>query len=180
MIGGVSVLPVDSQSSVARLGGEVSLSFSRLCSFFGSWSRSQRASSARLPPHPRLFVIGEVRGGLKDNDWLADEGRLKFPLFLDRRLKRAVNLFFILALIVCVLGSGWSPLPVTLSLVPSQEDLKMAEASGGRVSLPAPAQLDNQYIQGVSAVIFSDHRLAYQAPLHGAPAATSLENRNAL
>ena len=39
----------------------------------------------------------------------------------------------------------------------------MAEASGGRVSLPAPAQLDNQYIQGVSAVIFSDHRLAYHA-----------------
>ena len=73
----------------------------------------------------------------------------------------AVNLFFILALIVCVLGSGWSPLPMTLSLVPSQEDLKMAEASGGRVSLPAPAQLDNQYIQGVSAVIFSDHRLAH-------------------
>ena len=98
---------------------------------------------------------------LKDNNWLAHEGRLKFPLFLDRRLKRAVNLLFILALIVCVLGSGWSPLPVTLSLVPSQEDLKMAEASGGRVSLPAPAQLDNQYIQGVSAVIFSDHRLAY-------------------
>ena len=69
--------------------------------------------------------------------------------------------FFILALIVCDLGSGWSPLPMTLSLVPSQEDLKMAEASGGRVSLPAPAQLDNQYIQGVSAVIFSDHRLAH-------------------
>ena len=86
---------------------------------------------------------------------------LKFPLILDRRLKRAVNLFFILALIVCVLGSGWSPLPMTLSLVPSQEDLKMAEASGGRVSLPASTQLDNQYIQGVSAVIFSDHRLAY-------------------
>ena len=39
MIGGVSVLSIESQSSAARLGGEVSLSFSRFCSFFGSWSR---------------------------------------------------------------------------------------------------------------------------------------------
>ena len=49
------------------------------------------------------------------------------------------------------------------SLVPSQEDLEMAEAPGGRVSLPASTQLVNQYNQGVPAVIFSDHRLAYHA-----------------
>ena len=35
----------------------------------------------------------------------------------------------------------------------------MAEAHGGRVSLPVLTELDIQYIQGVSAFIFSDHRL---------------------
>eukprot|EP01043_Picozoa_sp_COSAG02_P096657 COSAG02_NODE_32936_length_508_cov_0.801956_1_plen_78_part_01 len=63
------------------------------CDFSSRWwaKRRERPNLARLPPHPRLFVIGEDRG--LRFDWLADEGRLKFPLFLDRQLKRAVNLF---------------------------------------------------------------------------------------
>ena len=52
MIGGVSVLSIDSQSSAARLGGEVSLSFSRFCSFFGSLSR-RTFSHPEGCAHPR-------------------------------------------------------------------------------------------------------------------------------
>ena len=93
--------------------------------------------------------------------WLAAEGRPKPPLVLDRQVKRAVNLFFVIVLSVCVLGRGCSPLPVTLSLVPSREGPRVAEALRGRVPSPASTQLDIQYNQGVSAVIFSDHRLAH-------------------
>ena len=48
----VSVLSIDSQSSAARLGGEVSLSFSRFCSFFGSLSR-RTFSHPEGCAHPR-------------------------------------------------------------------------------------------------------------------------------
>ena len=57
---------------------------------------------------------------------------------------------------VCVTGSCYLPLPVTLSRDPSQEDLGIAEAPRGRVSVPALAQLVIQYIQGVLAVHSSD------------------------
>ena len=52
VIGGVSVLSIDSQSSAAWLGGEVSLSFSRFCSFFGSLSR-RTFSHPEGCAHPR-------------------------------------------------------------------------------------------------------------------------------
>ena len=162
VIGDAPVRLPGRQSSAGRLSVGGSLSLSRFCSFFGSWSRSRRASSARLPPHPRLFVVGEDGASLRsDFVWLAAEGRPKPPLVLDRQVKRAVNLFFVIVLSVCVLGRGCSPLPVTLSLVPSREGLRVAEALRGRVPSPASTQLDIQYNQGVSAVIFSDHRLAH-------------------
>ena len=68
VIGGVSVLSifsVDSQSSAARLGGEVSLSFSRLCSFFGSWSRRTFSRLSRRA-HPerwrKIHALDAVHG----------------------------------------------------------------------------------------------------------------------
>ena len=113
-----------------------------------------------------MFVVGEDGASLRsDFVWLAAEGRPKPPLVSDWQVERAVNLSFSIALSVCVLGSGCSPLPVTLSLVPSHEDPRMAEALRGRVLPPAPAQLDTQCNQGVSAVIFSDHRLAHHRKL---------------
>ena len=46
-----------------------------------------------------------------------------------------------------------------------------AELERGRVPSPAPTQLDIQYNQGVSALIFSDHRLAYHRGISGPQAA---------
>ena len=64
---------------------------------------------------------------------------------------------------VCFMGSRSSPPPVTPFPVPSQEDLGMAEAHGGRVPVPALAQLVIQYIQGVLAVHSSDLDKAHHA-----------------
>ena len=71
MIGGVSVLSIDSQSSAARLGGEVSLSFSRFCSFFGSVSRRTLSHPvvAQIQADPSLAKLVED-GLLKWDDLL--------------------------------------------------------------------------------------------------------------
>ena len=96
-----------------------------------SW-REIGTDAVREPRYPGRFALGEARGTVEQTrrpEWLSTRPRV--ATLEDRNLVSA-------------------RLPVTLSLVPSHEELKMAEASGGRVSLPAPAQLDNQYIQGVS------------------------------
>eukprot|EP01043_Picozoa_sp_COSAG02_P012674 COSAG02_NODE_493_length_21166_cov_13.181318_3_plen_137_part_00 len=55
----------------------------------------------------------------------------------------------VILLNVCVIGSRSLPLLVTSTRVPSREDLRMAEASRGRVPAPASAQLGIQYIRTV-------------------------------
>ena len=87
--------------------------------------------------------------------------RLSTRVIVTLRSPRSCCCFSSLELNVSVIGSGSLPLPVTLSRDPSCEDLGMPEASRGRVPVSASAQLDIQYNQGVSAVIFSDHRLAH-------------------
>ena len=65
------------------------------------------------------------------------------------------------------MGGCSSPPPVTLSQVPSPEELGMAEAHGGRVPVPALAQLVIQYIQGVLAVHSSDLDKTHHGKING-------------
>ena len=116
VIGGVSVFTVDSQSSVARLRGGVSLSFSRLCSFFGSLSRTQRGPAPRSPPHPRLFSRLEKTTKSEECAVLdmAAEGRHKFPSTLGTAVEERHKSLLVLVLYLCSIGSALAP-PMTPS-----------------------------------------------------------------
>ena len=131
VIGGVSVLTVDSQSSAARLGGGVSLSFSRLCSFFGSWSRTQRGPSPRSPPRPRLFSRLEKTTKSEECAVLdmAAEGRHKFPSTLGTAVEERHKSLLFLALNVCSMGGALAP-PMTPSEGVPRESSRLAEAHG--------------------------------------------------
>ena len=83
VIGGVSVLSVDSQSSAARLAGGGSLSFSRLCSFFqrlqffGRWKDIATANDRYVDPACRdTYGCYRLYGHLLPAaDRLADQAR---------------------------------------------------------------------------------------------------------
>ena len=118
MISGVSVLPDvsvlsdDSQSSAARLGGEVSLSFSRFCSFFGSWSRTQRGPAPRFPPRPRQFCCLEKTAHEECTVVMAAEGRHKFPSTLGMAGEERHKSLLVCILNVCSIGSALALLMV--------------------------------------------------------------------
>ena len=121
VIGGVSVLSDDSQSSAARLGGEGSLSFSRFCSFFGSLSRTQCDPASHSPPRPRLFtLLAKTK---------SDE--CTFGMAVEERHKSLLPL----VLYVCVIGSAILALPMTPLLGISREFLTLVEAYGAEFEL---------------------------------------------
>eukprot|EP01046_Picozoa_sp_COSAG06_P041065 COSAG06_NODE_5049_length_3760_cov_3.135755_1_plen_252_part_00 len=136
VIGGVSVHSDDSQSSAARLDGGVSLSFSRLCSFFGSWSRTQRGPAPRSPPRPRLFSRLEKTTKSEEctvSD-MAAEGRHKFPSTLGTAVEERHKSLLVLVLYVCSIGSALAP-PMAPSEGVPRESSRLAEAHGVEFAL---------------------------------------------
>ena len=130
MIGGVSVLSVDSQSSAARLGGEVSLSFSRFCSFFGSLSRTQCDPASHSPPRPRLFTLLAKTKFDECTFGMAVEERHKSPSPLGMAVEERHKSLLSLVLYVCIIGSAVLALPMTPLLGISREFLTLVEAYG--------------------------------------------------
>ena len=165
MIGGVSVLSVDSQSSAARLAGGVSLSFSRLCSFFGSGSRTQRGPAPRSPPHPRLFLSLEKTADeactVLD---MAAEGRQKFPSTLGMAVEERQKSLLFLVLYVCSIGSALAP-PMTLSEGILCGTLRLVEAQGVGFALLGHTVGHTINVQGVLAVHTSDIDKAHHAKM---------------
>ena len=135
MIGGVSVLSVDSQSSAARLGGEVSLSFSRFCSFFGSLSRTQCDPASHSPPRPRLFTLLAKTKSDECTFGMAVEERHKSPSPLGMAGEERHKSLLSLVLYVCVIGSAILALPMTPLLGISREFLTLVEAYGAEFEL---------------------------------------------
>ena len=135
MIGGVSVLSGDSQSSAARLGGEGSLSFSRFCSFFGSLSRTQCDPASHSPPRPRLFTLLAKTKSDECTFGMAVEERHKSPSPLGMAGEERHKSLLLLVLYVCVIGSAISALPMTPLLGISREFLTLVEAYGAGFEL---------------------------------------------
>ena len=158
MISGVSVLSVlsdDSQSSAARLGGEASLSFSRFCSFFGSWSRTQRGPAPRFPPRPRQFCCLEKTAPEECTVFMAAEGRHKFPSTLGMAGEERHKSLLVCILNVCSIGSA-----LALLMTPSEEgpdgSSEVGRGSRGRVCAPESHSWSFNTVQGVLAVHSSD------------------------
>ena len=135
VIGGVSVLSDDSQSSAARMGGEVSLSFSRFCSFFGSLSRTQCDPASHSPPRPRLFTLLAKTKSDECTFGMAVEERHKSPSPLGMAGEERHKSLLSLVLYVCVIGSAILALPMTPLLGISREFLTLVEAYGAEFEL---------------------------------------------
>jgi len=155
VISGVSVLSDDSQSSAARLGGEVSLSFSRFCSFFGSWSRTQRGPAPRFPPRPRQFCYLEKTAHEECTVVTAAEGRHKFPSTLGMAGEERHKSLLVCILNVCSIGSALA-LPMTPSEEGPRGSSEVGRGSRGRVCAPGPHSWSFNTVQGVLAVHSSD------------------------
>ena len=184
VISGVSVLPDvsvlsdDSQSSAARLGGEVSLSFSRFCSFFGSWSRTQRGPAPRFPPRPRQFCCLEKTAHEECTVVMAAEGRHKFPSTLGMAGEERHKSLLFCILNVCSIGSA-----LALLMTPSEEgpdgSSEVGRGSRGRVCAPESHSWSFNTVQGVLAVHSSDLDKAHHINVGAARAPPPLGRRRA-